>query len=585
MRKSMSWAALAAVVILAGLATYRAGVRRPDQSLPPSPRPAERSKDLAGAAGVTAPVTTVPPRMPAATPVPLGAPTHERLNGLGYLSSADTADGKMVRQEPDGESFDTEAYDRIVDNSFLAAEAHPLSTFGVDVDTASYANVRRFLTSGRLPPKDAVRVEELVNYFRYDYAPPRAEVPFSVTTELAACPWQKDHRLVLIGLQGRSIDQEALPPRNLVFLIDVSGSMDEPAKLPLLKSAMGLLVETLRPQDRVAIVVYAGASGLALPPTAGDHKAEIREALQRLQAGGTTAGGAGIQLAYGVAARSFIRDGINRVILATDGDFNVGVTSQGDLHRLIEEKRRTGVFLSVLGFGEGNLKDSTMEKLADAGNGNYAYIDTLAEARKVLVAEAGATLVTIAKDVKIQVEWNPGRVAAYRLIGYENRALRAEDFADDKKDAGEIGAGHSVTALYEVVPKGVAIDLPAVDPLKYQRPAAASSSAAGGELMTVKLRYKEPSGEESRLLSRAVLDRPSASPSANLRFSAAVAAFGMLLRDSEYKGRASWSQVRELAAEARGSDANGYRAEFLDLVRRAEGLTAATTRISALRQR
>ena len=286
-----------------------------------------------------------------------------------------------------------------------------------------------------------------------------------------------------------------------------------------------------------------------------------------------------------MAARSFIRDGINRVILATDGDFNVGLTSQGDLHRLIEEKRRTGVFLSVLGFGEGNLKDSTMEKLADAGNGNYAYIDTLAEARKVLVAEAGATLVTIAKDVKIQVEWNPGRVAAYRLIGYENRALRAQDFTDDKKDAGEIGAGHSVTALYEVVPKGVPIDLPAVDPLKYQRPAAASSSAAGGELMTVKLRYKEPSGEESRLLSQAVLDRPSASPSANLRFSAAVAAFGMLLRDSEYKGRASWSQVRELAAEARGSDANGYRAEFLDLVRRAEGLTAATPRISALRQR
>ena len=421
MRKTMSWAALAAVVILAGLATYRvAGLSR-GRSLPPGPTAGRSEHGRRWLPPATAPVpapTRRAPGTPAATPAPLGAPTHERLNGLGYLGSADAADAKMVRQEPDGESFDTEAYDRIVDNSFLAAEAHPLSTFGVDVDTASYANVRRFLTSGRLPPKDAVRVEELVNYFRYDYAPPRAEVPFSVTTELAACPWQKDHRLVLIGLQGRSIDQEALPPRNLVFLIDVSGSMDEPAKLPLLKSAMGLLVETLRPQDRVAIVVYAGASGLALPPTAGDHKEEIREALERLQAGGTTAGGAGIQLAYGVAARSFIRDGINRVILATDGDFNVGLTSQGDLHRLIEEKRRTGVFLSVLGFGEGNLKDSTMEKLADAGNGNYAYIDTLAEARKVLVAEAGATLVTIAKDVKIQVEWNPaprGRLPAHRL--------------------------------------------------------------------------------------------------------------------------------------------------------------------------
>ena len=584
MRKSLSWAALAAVVVLASFATYRALGLRPDRSLPPSPPPAEAGKDAKAAARIT-PVPTLAPRMPAPTPQPAAAPTHERLNGFGYLGSFDAAESKMVRQEPEGESFDTEAYDRIVDNSFLAAEVHPLSTFAADVDTASYANVRRFLTGGRLPPKDAVRVEELVNYFRYDYAQPRGEAPFSVTTELAACPWQKDHRLVLIGLQGRSIEQDDLPPRNLVFLIDVSGSMDAPNKLPLLKSAMGLLVDTLRPQDRVAIVVYAGASGLALPPTPGDRKEEIREALRRLQAGGTTAGGAGIQLAYSVARRSFIRNGINRVILATDGDFNVGVTSQGDLHRLIEEKRRTGVFLSVLGFGEGNLKDSTMEKLADAGNGNYAYIDTQAEARKVLVAEAGATLVTIAKDVKIQVEWNPARVAAYRLIGYENRALRAQDFADDQKDAGEIGAGHSVTALYEVVPKGVPIALPAVDPLKYQRPAAASPQAGGDELMTVKLRYKEPSGEESRLLSQAVLDRPSVSPSANLRFSAAVAAFGMLLRDSEYKGQASWSQVRELAAAARGSDANGYRAEFLDLVRRAEGLTAATTRISALRQR
>jgi Ca-activated chloride channel family protein len=518
-------------------------------------------------------------------PAPAATPAAPALRSLAGAKLAEGRLGIAVPREQDeweASAFNTEAYDRIVDNAFVAVAGNPLSTFSIDVDTASYANVRRFLTSGRLPPKDAVRIEELVNYFRYDYAPPRGQQPFSVSSEVARCPWQPEHRLVLIGLQGRALEETTLPPRNLVFLLDVSGSMNSPDKLPLLQESMGLLVDQLRPQDRVAIVVYAGASGLVLPPTSGERKEAIRQALESLRAGGSTAGGAGIELAYRVAADSFVPGGINRVILATDGDFNVGITSQGELVRLIEEKRRTGVFLSVLGFGTGNLKDSTMEKLADSGNGNYSYIDSLAEGRKVLVEEAGSTLVTIAKDVKIQVEFNPARVAAYRLIGYENRALRAEDFNDDKKDAGEIGSGHSVTALYQVVPAGVAIDLPGIDPLKYQRPPAAPLGEHSEELMTVKLRYKEPDGERSRLVSAAVLERASGSASANLRFAAAVAEFGMLLRESEHKGQASWAQVLELAEDGRGHDREGYRAEFLELARTAEGL-AARPQVSAVR--
>jgi Ca-activated chloride channel family protein len=478
--------------------------------------------------------------------------------------------------------MNTEAYDRIRDNAFLAVASNPLSTFSIDVDTASYANVRRFLESGQLPPKDAVRIEELINYFRYDYAQPETTQPFSVTTELSACPWAGEHRLALIGLQGRTIADEQLPPRNLVFLLDVSGSMNAPRKLPLLKAAMGLLIGQLRPEDRVAIVVYAGASGLVLPPTAGSQQETIRAALDGLYAGGSTAGGAGIQLAYDVAGDSFIPEGINRVILATDGDFNVGITNQGDLVRLIEEKRESGVFLSVLGFGEGNLKDSTMEKLADSGNGNYAYIDSLSEARKVLVQQAGATLVTIAKDVKIQVEFNPARVAAYRLIGYENRVLAAEDFNDDTKDAGEIGAGHSVTALYEIVPAGVAVTLPSVDPLKYQAPRGAAAEAKSDELLTVKLRYKQPDGDVSRLLSVALKDGRTDRLSSNARFAAAVAGFGMLLRDSEHKGSLTWAQVLELAGGATQNDPFGYRSQFRELVRTAEALSGAR-QVSAIR--
>jgi Ca-activated chloride channel family protein len=467
--------------------------------------------------------------------------------------------------------MDTEAYHRIVDNAFLAVADTPLSTFSIDVDTASYANVRRFLRDRQLPPKDAVRIEELINYFHFDYPAPEDGTPFSVTSHVAPCPWNREHRLVLLGLQARRLAEGQLPPRNLVFLLDVSGSMSEPRKLPLVKAAMGLLVDQLTERDRISIVVYAGASGLVLPPTSGDRKGEIRAALAALEAGGSTAGGAGIQLAYRTAQETFIEGGVNRVVLATDGDFNVGITSHGDLSRLIEEKRKTGVSLSVLGFGMGNLKDSTMEMLADKGNGNYAYIDTLAEARKVLVAEAGSTLVTVAKDVKLQVEFNPAAVSAYRLIGYENRVLADADFNDDTKDAGDMGAGHSVTALYEVVPAGARAGARRVDPLKYQEDRRPSAVADASELMTVKLRYKAPDADESELLVVAVKEGGQ-TDSADLRFAAAVAAFGMLLRDSEHKGTATFADVLELARQGRGEDAGGYRAEFIQLVESARSL-------------
>ena len=441
----------------------------------------------------------------------------------------------------------------------------PLSTFSIDTDTASYANVRRFLNGGTLPPVDAVRTEELINYFRFDYPQPNDDAPFSSDTELAEAPWNPKHRLALIGLQGREIPEREVAPRNLVFLLDVSGSMATPDKLPLIRSSMRMLVDVLRPIDRVAIVVYAGSSGLVLPSTPGDQKAVIHEAIARLEAGGSTNGGSGLRLAYHVAREHFSTRGINRVVLATDGDFNVGVTSQDELVRMIEEERQSGVFLSVLGVGTGNLKDATMEKLADKGNGNYSYLDSLHEARKVLVREAGATLVTIAKDVKIQVEFNPAAVNAYRLIGYENRLLESEDFNDDKKDAGEIGSGHSVTALYEIVPAGVELE-PAVDPLKYQRAPALepTRAASSDELVTVKLRYKAPDGDTSRLLTRVIRNRPVAMTS-NLGFASAVAEFGMLLRESPHRGTASFASVSIRARKFRGEDSEGYRAEFVRL--------------------
>jgi Ca-activated chloride channel homolog len=469
----------------------------------------------------------------------------------------------------------TEAYERIDDNGFRRVSDHPLSTFSSDVDTASYSNVRRFLTSGTLPPPDAVRIEELINYFRFDYAPPASKDPVSVTTELAACPWNAAHRLALVGLQTKSIDAATTPPRNLVFLLDVSGSMAPPDRLPLVRTALRMFTDTLNARDRVAIVVYAGSSGLVLPATPGDHRERIHQAIAELEAGGSTNGASGIQLAYDVAARNYVKSGINRVILATDGDFNVGVTSRGDLVRLIEEERQRGISLSVLGVGRDNLKDSTMQKLADTGNGNYNYLDSLHEARRVLIAQAGATLVTVAKDVKIQVEFNPTAVAAYRLIGYEKRLLQNEDFNDDKKDAGEMGAGHSVTALYEIVPAGTQVDLPTVDPLKYQR-GSETARANADELMTIKVRYKDPDGDVSRLMTIPVRNR-LAGESARLGFAAGVAEFGMLLRNSEHKGSASWRQTADLARRHRGEDPDGYRAEFVRLVELADSLSAQKT--------
>jgi Ca-activated chloride channel family protein len=500
--------------------------------------------------------------MEAAPPPPQAPAAEPAFRGSG--TGAPRAGGAPTR-------FNTEAYDKIDDNQWTSPANKPLSTFSIDVDTASYSNVRRFLHRGQLPPKDAVRLEELLNYFTFDYPQPRDGSPFSVTTALAEAPWNPRHRLALIGLQGKRIDSSRTPPRNLVFLVDVSGSMQTPVKLPLVKSSLAMLARNLTSRDRIAVVVYAGAAGLVLPSTRGDDTPTIFEALGRLQAGGSTNGAQGLRLAYQTARDHFIPGGINRVILATDGDFNVGVTNQGDLIRLIEEARDGGVALTVLGYGMGNLKDSTMEKLADKGNGNYAYIDSLSEAQKVLVEQAGGTLVTIAKDVKLQIEFNPKHVVAYRLIGYENRVLQDRDFNDDRKDAGELGAGHSVTALYEIVPAGVKIDMPGVDPLRYQTTSAAQSEIHADELMAVKLRYKQPDAEVSQLRTFTVRARRDMAP--ELGFAAAVAEFGMLLRDSEFKGTSSYAQARNLATRFKGGDSHGHRAEFIRLIGLAESLS------------
>jgi Ca-activated chloride channel family protein len=483
---------------------------------------------------------------------------------------------------PTDDGVSGEAYEHVAENAFVAVADDPRSTFSIDVDTASYSNMRRFLVADTLPPADSVRIEEMVNYFDYDYAAPEGSAPFSMTHEVSTCPWNDDHLLVHVGLQGQEIDERDVPARNLVFLLDVSGSMNSPDKLPLLKRGLGMLVDNLRKQDRISIVVYAGASGLVLEPTS--DKAEIMAALGRLESGGSTNGGAGIELAYRIAEKTMIEGGINRVILATDGDFNVGTTDQAALVEMIEQKRKSGVFLSVLGFGTGNLKDATMEKLADKGNGNYAYIDSVAEARKVLVKEAGSTLVTIAKDVKIQVEFNPKEVASFRLVGYENRKLAHTDFNDDTKDAGEIGAGHSVTALYEIVPVGARdATKTGLDPLKYQDSAPpteerskTSVAADSGELMNVKIRYKKPTGDASELLSFAIAadDRSLADTTDDFRFSAAVAELGMLLRDSKHKGDATFDEVLELARTSLGKDAEGHRAELVRLVETAKRLSA-----------
>jgi Ca-activated chloride channel family protein len=536
----------------------------------------EKQKQSAGrdlaAAGKTRGLTLSPPAP---------APPMTMKRAYNYMAGG----GETTENEPPSryrQDFNTATYDRVEENPFLPAASNPLSTFSIDVDTASYSNIRRFINSGSLPPKDAVRVEEMINYFTYDYREPEGDQPFSIDLDATACPWDTSHRLLRIGLKGRAVANENRPASNLVFLLDVSGSMMPSERLPLVKQAMRLLVDKLTEKDRVAIVIYAGGSGLALKSTSGSEKEKILRALEELQAGGSTNGAEGIELAYKVAADNFIKGGVNRVILATDGDFNIGVTNQGDLIRLIEAKAKTGVFLSVLGVGTDNLKDSTMQKLADKGNGNYAYLDSVDEARKVLVQQINGTLMTIAKDVKIQVEFNPARVASYRLIGYEKRLLRKEDFNNDKIDAGEIGAGHTVTALYEVVPAGSEADpassVPPVDPLKYQSPnpsvRAKTDAKASPEIVTVKLRHKKPDGETSELTERSFTDNGSKFENAapDLKFAAAVAEFGMLLRDSQYKGKGTFGAVIEWAQEGKGRDTAGYRAGFIEMARKAQAL-------------
>lgn len=466
----------------------------------------------------------------------------------------------------------TEGYSTIHENGYKDVKINPLSTFSIDVDAASYSNVRRFINYGQKPPMDAVRIEEMINYFTYDYPQPAGDHPFSINYELADCPWNKEHKLLHIGLQGKNIPTENLPPSNLVFLLDVSGSMSDVNKLPLLKSAFKLLVDQLRPEDRVAIVVYAGASGIVLPSTPGSQKQTIIESLQRLEAGGSTAGAAGLKLAYQVAEQNFMENGNNRIILATDGDFNVGQSSNAEMERLIETEREKGISISVLGFGMGNYKDDKMEIIADKGNGNYAYIDNIQEAKKVFVNEFGGTLFTIAKDVKIQIEFNPVLVKEYRLVGYENRLLNEEDFDNDKIDAGELGSGHTVTALYEIVLADENEEN--ANRLKYQTTTVNEFAVNSNELVNIKLRYKKPDGYKSQLIEVVVDNNsvPWSKTSDNFRFSAAVAEFGMYLRNSEFKGNTTIDSVLELAQNSRSNDAEGYRSEFVRLVKASEVL-------------
>ena len=492
-----------------------------------------------------------------------GAPT--RAPAAGYTAKA------PAEPPADFDKANAEAYGHITENAFQSVATAPLSTFSADVNTASYSNVRRFLTQGQLPPRDAVFLADMVNYFPYRYPEPQGDAPVSLTLDLAPCPWKPEHKLARIGVKARTLAAHETPRRNLVLLIDVSGSMDSETRLPLVKKSVELLVERLTAEDRVSIVTYAGDAGLKLPPTPGDQKSRILGVVRSLRAGGGTNGSGGIQLAYETARRSFIEGGANRVILCTDGDFNVGQTSESELVQLIEKERTSRVFLTVLGYGMGNLKNSTMEKLANHGNGHYAYIDSLEEARKVFVEQGGA-LVCVAKDVKFQVEFNPARVGAYRLIGYENRLLKNEDFKNDAKDAGDMGSGHTVTALYEIVPAGVKLELPGVDPLKYQIPPQPKVGAAG-EWLTVKMRYKQPDGDVSKELVAVLPTGAADGPmSEDFRFAAAVAEFGLVLRDSPYKGNATLADVLTRAEAAVTFDPNGHRKEFLDLVRLTTGI-------------
>ena len=484
---------------------------------------------------------------------------HRRMEPAQYASRAD--------------AVGTERFAEFKENEFLEVKGNPLSTFGLDVDTASYTTMRRYLTEmKRLPPKDSVRIEEYVNYFSYDYAGPTGNVPVAVACELGACPWNAAHKLLRVGVQAKRVPKESIPPCNLVFLIDKSGSMNSNGGFAMLMQAMRILVEQLRPEDSVAIVSYASGVQVELSSTSGADKARIRQVLDGLHAGGATSGGAGLQLAYEEAMKNYSAKKNNRVVLVTDGDFNVGINNPSDLERFIADKRKTGVFLTVLGVGYGNYRDEMMKKLANAGNGNYAFLDGILEAKKVLMTEFGGTMLTVAKDVKLQLEFNPAQVGAYRLLGYENRLLAAKDFNDDKKDAGEMGSGHSMTALYELVPPGVTNEVVATDALKYQK----QEPVASGELLTVKLRYKLPDAETSTRMDQPVMAEAVtlAEPSESFRFASAVAEFALLMKDSAYKGSASFDSVVKRAKEAKGRDDDGWRAEFIRLVESAQLLKA-----------
>jgi len=526
----------------------------------------QRKRDIAGA------VATVT----AASPYNSSSQLMEsRVSGVVVNGNSNLNSIRYARQS--NPVINDESYKNITENGFNNAISNPLSTFSVDVDGASYSNIRRFINSGQLPPPDAVRIEEMINYFSYNLPGPTNNEPVAIHTELSSAPWHSNHRLLRIGLKAKTIDINKLPPSNLVFLIDVSGSMDEPNKLPLVKASMKMLTEQLRAEDKVAIVVYAGQAGLVLPSTSGDKKETIDNAIDNLSAGGSTAGGEGIKLAYHVARENFMSKGNNRIIMATDGDFNVGPNSDEDMEQLIVKERDSKVAISIMGFGMGNLKDSKMETLADKGNGNYAYIDNVTEAHKALVSEFGGTLFTIAKDVKLQIEFNPAKVQAYRLLGYEDRMLNKEDFNNDKKDAGDMGSGHTVTALYEIVPAGIKDDYSmSVDPLKYQKPEPMPAAKMTDEMLTIKFRYKENDSPASKMSMVTVKDEPKNlnATSADFKFAAAVAEFGMLLRDSQYKQHSTFDQVINMARTAKGEDQDGYRSEFIRLAESAKLLVS-----------
>jgi len=508
--------------------------------------------------------------------VVVGLGTQERSALVGSATGLTIGNRSVKMYVPDRfprYPENTESYKGITENRFLNPLDEPLSTFAIDVDAASYSNFRRFINNGQLPPTDAVRIEEMINYFQYELEGPSNREPVAIHTELAVAPWNSQHHLLRIGLKAKSMPADELPASNLVFLIDVSGSMMDANRLPLAQASMKMLVDQLRDNDHVAIVTYAGSAGVVLESTPGNQKTKIKDAIDALSAGGSTAGGAGLQLAYRIARQHFIKGGNNRVILASDGDFNVGPSSDGDMEQLIAKERQSGISLSVLGFGMGNLKDSKMELLADKGHGNYAYIDNITEARKAMVTEFGSTLFTVAKDVKVQVEFNPAKVQAYRLLGYENRLLEKEDFNNDEKLGGDMGVGHTVTALYEIVPVGVKSAYPGqVDPLKYQPVKERPTAAPSNEVATVKFRYKDPDGDESRLQQVAVAERPVelANASMDFRFASAVAELGMLLRNSDYKQQADYDQLIMRAKASKGTDDEGYRAEFIRLAESAK---------------